>query len=370
MRGGGLMRTILLAAAACSLAACHQPAAPAAKADSQARAVRVVVVAPRLLQGTLSASGPLIAREEAAVLPEVTGFRVARVLVEEGAYVGRGQTLAQLDGALLAAQIEQQAAQAAQAQVQAERAEAEAARVKDLDGQGVLSQEQIDSRRFAARAARATAVAQAAGLKDLRVRANKLSVTAPVAGLVLERTVRPGDLSAGGATPWFRLARDGQIELAAQVSEGDLARIRPGQSATITLSDGTRAAGTVRLVSPSVDPQTRLGEARISIPPRRDVRSGGFAQASFTDVSRPVLAVPESAVRYDAEGASLMVVDPNNRVRQVQIRTGSRGGGYVELVTGPPAGARVLEKAAALVLPGDTVRPVAAAAARPPAPAK
>src|SRR5690606_30093255 len=145
-----------------------------------------------------AASGPLIPREEAAVLPELTGFRVSRVLVEEGAYVKAGETLVELDPALLTAQVEQQAALAAQARVQAEQARAEAARVHGLDGQGVLSQEQLEQRRFAARSSQATAEAQAAALKDLRTRQSKLAVTAPVSGLVLERTVRPGDLAAAG----------------------------------------------------------------------------------------------------------------------------------------------------------------------------
>lgn len=365
------MRSMFLAAGLLALAGCHSPEAPAPKAETQARAVNVVAVEPRVLAGTLSASGPLIPREEAAVTPEVTGYRVLRVLVEEGAYVRRGQTLAQLDPALIEAQIAQQAAQAQQAQVQAERAQAEAARVQGLDTQGVLSKEDVQGRQFAARAARATAAAQQAALRDLRTRAAKLSVTAPVAGLVLERTVRPGDLAAGGATPWFRIARDGQIELEAQLAEADLARIRAGQPVAVELTGGAQVQGTIRLVEPAINPETQLGAVRISLPPHPQVRAGGFARANFSGGVTPVLAVPESAIRYDADGASVMVVGPDNRVRQVPVKTGARGAGYVELVSGPAAGARVLQRAASLVLPGDVVKPVQAPAqaAAPAAPA-
>jgi HlyD family secretion protein len=357
------MRSMFLAASLLALAACHSPEAPAPKAESQARTVTVVTVEPRLLSGALSASGPLIPREEAAVAPEVTGFRVSNVLVEEGAYVRRGQTLAQLDPALLEAQIAQQAAQAQQAEVQAERAQAEAARVQGLDTEGVLSKEDVQGRQFAARAARATAAAQQAALRDLRTRRAKLSVTAPVAGLVIERTVRPGDMAAGGATPWFRIARDGQVELEAQLSEADLARVRVGQPVNVQLTGGATVQGTVRLVEPAINAETQLGAVRISLPSHPQVRPGGFARASFQGAGEPVLAVPESAVRYDADGASVMVVGPDNRVRQTTVRTGARGAGYVELVSGPPAGARVLQRAASLILPGDVVRPVAAPAA-------
>jgi HlyD family secretion protein len=335
---------------------------PKADPAQQSRAVRVVRVEQRPITGALSASGDLLPREEAAVLPEVTGYRVARVLVDVGSYVRRGQTLVELDGALIRSQVAQQAALAAQAAVQAEQAEAEAARVAGLDHKGVLSQEQIEQRRFQARAARATANAQAAALSDVRTRAGKLAVTAPVSGLILERNVRPGDLSATGATPWFRIARDGSVELQAQLSEDDLARVRPGEAASVELPSGVKVQGTVRLISPQIDPQTKLGFVRITLPSRRDIRAGGFGRAVFAGASSVALAVPETAIRYDASGSSVMTVGADNRVKRVAVRTGARASGWVELQSGPPAGARIVAAAAGFLLDGDTIRPVEGAA--------
>lgn len=363
-------RLLLIPVLALSLAACHKPAPPKDDAAARARAVRVVKVENRALAGAIAASGDLMAREEAAVSPEVNGYRVARVLVDVGDYVRAGQTLVQLDPALVTAQVAQAEAQAAQAEAQALQAESEAKRVVGLDDQGVLAQEQIDQRRFQARAARATANAQAAALRDARTRAGKLAVTAPVSGLILERTVRPGDQSSAGATPWFRLARDGQVELAAQLSEDDLARIRPGQRATVTLQSGATVTGVVRLVSPQIDPQTKLGVARVTLPVRSDIRAGGYARAVFSDAAGTGVSVPETAIRYDADGASVMVVQADNKVRRAPVQTGQRAGGYVQLLKGPPAGSTIVQSAAAFLLDGDLVRPVAAGAAvAPPRPA-
>ena len=353
----------LLGAAALLLGACHNPA-PAGPAQ-QARAVTIVTVEPRPIVGALAASGDLTPRQEAAVLPEVSGYRVAAVLVDVGQSVTRGQTLVRLDPALIESQLAQQQALAAQAEAQAAQAEDQAARVRGLEGQGVLSEEQIDQRRFQARAARATAKAQVAALRDVRTRAAKLSVTAPVGGLILEKTVRPGDLSAVGATPWFRIAADSQSELQAKLSEDDLARIRPGQHARVTLPSGQTVTGVVRLISPQIDPQTKLGFVRVTLPVRGDIRAGGFARAVFTDATGVALAIPETAVRYDADGASVMVVQPDNRVKRAAIRTGMRGGGLVQLVEGPPAGTRVVANAASFLLDGDRVAPANAKAAAP-----
>jgi HlyD family secretion protein len=345
---------IAVLAAALALGACH-PGASTQATGHPARTVSVVVVERRPIVGALAASGDLMPRLEAAVLPEVTGFRVAEVLADAGDFVRRGQVLARLDRSLIEAQIAQQQALAAQAEAQALQAEGDAARVKGLDNAGVLSQEQIEQRRQQAIAARATARAQAAALRDVRTRAAKLSVTAPVSGLVLEKAVRPGDLATAGASPWFRLAEDGQIELQAQLSEDDLARVRPGQHAQVTIPSGDVVTGVVRLISPQIDPQTKLGFVRITLPVRSDIRAGGFARAVFTEASGLAPAVPETAIRFDADGASVMLVQPDNRVRRVRVRTGMRGGGLVQLVEGPPVGSRVVQSAASFLMDGDKI---------------
>ena len=275
-------------------------------------------------------------------------------------WVKAGQPVALLDDTLLRAQLAQQVALAQQQNVLAERAEAEANRVKGLDKEGILAQEQIDQRRFAAQSARAQAIAQQAAAQDVRTREALMTVRTPYAGLVYERNLRIGDVGAG-ATPWFRIARDGQVELAADVSADALDKIKPGDRVTIALADGASAPGVVRLVSPGVDASTRLGRVRVSLPVRTDIRAGGFARARFLGSARSALAVPETAVRYDADGASVMVVGSDGKVARVAVTTGERGGGYVELLTGPAAGSRVVERAASMLVPGDIVKPQAAA---------
>jgi HlyD family secretion protein len=341
--------------AAGGLAGCEKKAAESAR--EQARAVTVVAVEPREIQGGLVASGSLIPREDTAIFPQLNGYRVAEVLADEGTTVRAGQPLARMDDTLLRAQLEQQIALSNQQAVAAERADAEAARVKGLDTRGILAQEQIDSRRFAAASAHAQAAAQVAAVNDVKTREALMTVRAPYNGLVIERTVRPGDLSAG-STPWFRIAKDSQIELAADVSEDALDKMRAGAPVEVTLADGAKVEGRVRLISPRVDSGTKLGRVKISLPIRRDIRAGGFASASFLGFTRSTLAVPETAVRYDANGAAVMVVGDDDKVTRVAVSTGQRGGGYVELITGPPAGARVVERAGAMLVPGDVIRPV------------
>ncbi len=340
---------------ACSQVGCEKKAPELPRA--QARTVSVVSVGPRQIEGGLVASGVLVPREQISIYPQVTGYRVAKVLVDVGDHVSAGQPLVQLDDTLLRSQLAQQTALAQQQAVLADEAEAQAARVKGLDTEGLLSQEQIDTRRFGARSARAQANAQAAAAQDLRTRESLMVVRAPRAGLVIERNVNLGDLSGAGATPFYRLAENSQIELAADASVDALSKLHPGAQARVTLADGSQVLGVVRLISPAVDPNTKLGKVRVTLPVRPDVRSGDFAQATFLGETRSALAVPETAVRYDANGASVMLVGPDDRLQRVPVTTGERGDGYVELRVGPAAGSQVVAKAAAMFVPGDIVRP-------------
>jgi hypothetical protein len=87
----------------------------------------------------------------------------------------------------------------------------------------------------------------------------------------------------------------------------------------------------VRLISPQIDPQTKLGEVRILLPVRSDIRAGGFARAVFTDASAMALGRAETADplrrrrrQRDDRGADkrvkrVLVADRPARRRLVQL---------------------------------------------------
>ena len=317
--------------------------------------VSVALVGERVIEGGLSASGRLIPREEVAIAPELSGYRIARVLVEEDARVGAGQVLAVLDDTLLRSQIDQARAQLSQQQVAYERARMEAGRVAGLDNQGVLSQEAIDQRRIAARSAQAAVGVAKAQLDDLLTRQRRLIVRSPVAGRVLQRSARPGEPSASG-TILFTIARDDLVELEAEVPEAAMGTLSIGDPVTVTLASGTKMAGKVRLLGARVDNQTGLSRARIALPVKDELRPGGFAKADFVKASGAILSAPERAVHYDADGAYMLLLDKQDRVHRASVRTGRRAGGMVEILSGAKPGVRAVLGGGAFLLEGDRVR--------------
>jgi HlyD family secretion protein len=154
------------------------------------------------------------------------------------------------------------------------------------------------------------------------------------------------------------MIRDGALELRAEIAEIDLIRLAPGLGATMR-GVGTTGPlrGTVRLVEPTIDIQTRLGRARIHIDDTTLVRSGMFLEAEILVAERAALAVPVTAVGSSSTGATVMkVVD--GTVTRVPVRTGIRDGGWIEILEGLAEGDTVVARAGSFVRDGDRINPV------------
>lgn len=358
-RAGNWMALSAAAVALVVLSGCSRSSTDKTTQAAPAEAVRAVSMARvelRAMGVTQQASGLLVAREEVAVGPELSGYRVAALLADEGDSVRAGQPLARLDDGLLQARIRQAEASLIQARAQARQAQAESARVDGLDGQGVLSDEQIQQRRTAAASANANADVAAANLAGLKEEAERMTLRAPVAGVVLQRNVRRGDVASPGGEAMFRLARDGMVELAAEVPEDQVDRVHPGDKVEVTLSSGITLPGTVRLLSRRVDEKTKLAQVRIGLPVRTDLRPGGFARADFQHAAEPVAAVPEKAIHFEAGGPQLATIDGDDRIRKLPVTLGARSQGWVVLRDGPPVGTRLALGGGAFVLDGDRVQ--------------
>lgn len=332
-------------------------AASATAANTNVQSMRVTHVELRDLSDQVLATGRLVVREEAAVGSELPGYRVAAVYVDEGDWVKQGQAMAKLDDALLQAQIAQAEATLATQKANVEFKKSQLQRAESLQLEGAFSKELLEQRRMEAASAEASLAASQAGVNEMKVRQSRMTLRAPVSGAVLQRALRPGDISGGSATPYFRIARDGLIELDAELPDTSLAHLKVGESAIVTLSTGETYTGKVRFISPRVDQNTNLGRARIELPYSADLRPGSFAEARFNAQSMGVLSVPASAIRYEAGGPSVMLVDETNTVHQTPVKLGQRTGDYVELVEGPPAGSRVLAIGSAFTLDGDVIKP-------------
>jgi RND family efflux transporter MFP subunit len=339
----------------------------AAKADENRGRQTVTAATVRLvnLPRTLNASGSVSAWEEVPIGAETGGLVATAVYVDEGAYVRQGQPLVQLNDTVLRAQVRQQEAQVATARANLARDDAALARAQELKERGYLSQAGLDTALANQRSSAAALQAAEAALSEFRTRLAQTVIRAPVAGRIVSRSVTRGQIVQPGVE-LFRMVRDGRLELDARVPEADLPLVRAGQTATVTLDQGGAVTGTVRIVTPEVDPQSRLGIARISIP-AGSARQGMFARAQIDVGAQPALVVPSGAIVYREGKPGVYVIGAGGAVTFRPVTTGGRQGDDLA-VTGVRAGERVVVSGSGFLGDGDRVTVAAstqAPAARP-----
>lgn len=386
------MRPILLlvlgAAALATGAAAESAAVP--DAASIAPAVTVVPAASRLIVEQAIVTGTLVPRDEILVAPEIEGYRITELLVEEGAQVARGQVLARLSREMIETQEASNLASIAKAEaaivqarsqiVQAEAVQTEAAlaleRARTLVRTGnataaVLEQrvstaQGADGRLASARgglqlaeADLATARAQAT---EIALKRARTEIRAPEAGIVSRRTARIGATATATGEAMFRMIARGEIELEGEVPETWMPRIKLGDPARLDLEDGRSLGGRVRRIDPEIDRMTRLGKVRIALDPDPALRIGAFARGKVEVARRTGVAVPLSAVLYAADGSASVLVVPQDRVEARKVAFGLSADGFMEVRSGVAAGEAVVARASSFLRHGDLVRPVRPAA--------
>ena len=359
----GVLLTAFLALSACGGGDKEKEKAEAARSTGQSvtAATATVIDQPRVI----NASGTVSAWEEVPVGAETGGLVAVGVYVDEGTYVRQGQLLVKLNDDLLQAQLRQQQASVAAAEANAAREDAALARAQELRERGFLSQASLDTATANQRSARAQLASAQAALSETRTRLDQTNIRAPVAGLISSRSVTRGQIVQPGVE-LFRMVRDGRLELDAQVPEAELRAVRPGMGATITSDQAAGATGRVRIVTPGVDAQTRLGVARIALNPGSGLRPGMFARAAIDVGAQPALVVPSDAVVFREGKPGVYVIGARNAVRFTPVTTGARSGDRIQVVTGLQAGQRVVVRGAGFLGEGDvvTVAPAAGAPAR------
>jgi HlyD family secretion protein len=359
---------LLLGIAALAWKEHQQSATVAAKAAAdgkQSPTVTVITPGRQLVQNIVSATGTLAARREMPIGAAGEGGLVARVLVQPGDWVSAGQVLAVIDRQVQVQQSSQLAAQINVAQADARLAESELVRAQSLVARGFISKADIDRKTATRDAARARVRVAQAQLSENSARVGRLDVRAPDGGLVLTRSVEPGQVVGPGSGVLFRLAAGGEMELKALLAEADLAHMAVGQNATITpVGTATSFTGQIWQLSPVIDPQTRQGTARIAVPYDKALRPGGFAATNITSGTVQAPLLPESAVQSDAKGNYVFVIGKGDKVVRRDVRVGTVTDQGVSITAGLAGNELVVLSAGAFLNPGETVVPKRAAAAR------
>jgi RND family efflux transporter MFP subunit len=365
----GLVVAILGAAGAWTIATQAQNARGAEKKSAAparpALSVTVTMPQPEEWPQLLAANGNIAPWQEAVIGAEIGGHRLTEVLVNVGDQVKKGQVLARILSDTIAAEVAQSKAALAEAEATLAEARANADRARQIQHTGAFSDQQIAQFLTAEQTARARVTAARARVHAEDLRLAQTRVVAPDDGVISARTATVGSTPQPGQE-LFRLIRGGRLEWRAEVIASELPRIKPGMSVSIMPPGASdpRLSGTVRMVAPTVDAQTRNAIVYVDLPAGSGARAGMFARGEFELGKVTALTLPMSAVVMREGFSYVYRIEQDNRVSQVKVSTGRRVGERIEITGGLDPNARVAASGGGFLADGDTVRVVGSPAAK------
>ncbi|MEI4515196.1 MULTISPECIES: efflux RND transporter periplasmic adaptor subunit [unclassified Stenotrophomonas] len=329
----------------------------AARRQAEVVPVTTQVVQTSAWSDTLQALGTAKARESVTITAKVSEI-IDTVHFDSGQQVSAGTPLVTLRG---------QAQEAALLQAQATFAEADQLykRQRELAAQQLVASATLDTQRAIRDAAEARVREMQSDIGDRRVRA-------PFAGVLGIRQVSEGSL----VTPTTVIATLDDIErmhVDFQVPEAELASLAKGDkvSATSVAYPGRTFEGDVATIDTRVDPGTRAVTVRADfINADHALRPGMLLDVRMFRPERQALVIPEIAVVQVGRDSFVFRVKPDHVVERVDVVSGARRSGVVEIREGLKAGDRIVVDGTGKLRPGLKVNDTAAPAAAPaPAPA-
>ncbi|MCP2517925.1 efflux RND transporter periplasmic adaptor subunit [Achromobacter mucicolens] len=332
-----MKKAVLLAAVAAGLAAgaalgvfvprwlapAATPAPASAKPQSAPAApARVAVAAVQEVPFArgLSAVGSLRSDESVVLRPEVAG-RIQAIDFKEGQPVKQGQLLIRLDDSVPRAEL-------AQARANLTLAQSHYRRAVELQGKGFVSQQARDE-------SASTLKVQEAAVALAQARLDKMTITAPFAGIVGLRSVSVGDYVNQGQDLAPLEAID-PLKVDFRVPEMYLSKVRVGQQLTLRLDalPGQERRGLVYAVSPLVDAGGRSILLRATVANQDGVlRPGMFARVQLLFNEDKALVAPEAALSPSGETQYVYRVE-NGVAHRREVTIGERREGRVEILTG------------------------------------
>jgi len=304
--------------------------------------------------------GSVVSDQRVEVASRLSAY-IREIRVQEGERVQRGQVLARLDAADVEGGIRQTRAAHGAAEAAFRDAQTDLARFERLFERGSVSDNEMRKVRLKFDAAREALNQASAGFDTALAQRAYAEITSPVAGMVVARHKRAGDLAVPGM-PLLTVESGRGLLFETFVAQGQLAAISEGKSAAVSIDSlPAPLKGTVTRVVPSGDPVTRSYQVKIALPETPGLMPGMFGRAVFTVGESLSPVVPRHALAERGGLTGVFVVDGEGRARFRWLRTGREWPDRVEVSAGLTANERFVAAVDPALRDGDRITPVEAA---------
>ena len=169
-------------------------------------------------------------------------------------------------------------------------------------------------------------------------------IRAPRGGLVIERTINPGELN-DGTKQLFTVATLSEVWLFADIFEKDIAAVKKGQEAVVTIDSLPNDTFPAKIiwVGDSISPTTRTLSVRANVAnPNYLLKPGMFARMKVSVGQISVLQIPKSAVLQEGDKELVFVETGNGTYEEKEVQTGAEDANNIEILGGLTLGERVV----------------------------
>lgn len=335
-----LVLGVLAVAVAAGLRIQDHLASPA-PAPQRPLAVETAALTPGPFQQTRTYVGSVEARRRAVISTRISGV-LEELYYREGEPVPAGVPIARLDSAELRREVNRLEASLRRTRTDLAFWREQRGRDQRLFTQGHLPQRTRDESVRQAESLEAALTEQQEALEAARIRLGYAELSAPFAGRVQRVEAEPGELLMPGQQV-MELVGTGELKAIFPVPQADLAGLRPGTRARVTLPEGENFDGAVARVQPALDPLTRNAAFEIDIPAGMPWRPGAQVHAAVIHMHRQnALSIPTHALRRrQGEAGVFLLNDSGSSVRWAPVRPGASGQGRT-LVEGLQPGDQVV----------------------------
>lgn len=346
-------KNVLLTLSCCfALVACGRDPAPQANAPASEHALPTLTVAEEPLPEYYQTSGSVVSDERVEVSSRITAY-IRSLDVREGQQVRRGQRLATLESRDLAATIQQSEAQRERAESERRDADKSLSDATALLEIGAISAVALRKAQLERDVAEQNVASAMAAVLSAQAQLQYTDIISPLAGTVVARNARTGDLITPGA-PIVTVESDTALLFETYVAESQVHHVAVGDTVDVDI-DATGKSYRGRIIRRvfSGDPVTRRYQVKIQIDSATEVAPGMFGRSTFRLGMKPGLTVPDAALTERGGLTGVFVVGDEARLQFRWVRTGRRLGGRTEVTAGLRPGEVVLAQVTALVRDGD-----------------
>jgi RND family efflux transporter MFP subunit len=355
----------------------------------------VVFVERRPLSNSLTLSGEFRPFQEVDVHAKIAGY-IRKIYVDVGDHITAGQTLAVLEVPELSAQVQGADAAVRRAKDAIRRAQSDLNRAESLHAAthldymrlkqasaarpGLIAEQELDDAMAKDKEGEAQVSADEAAFSesqnqmDVAIAEQKqvgamndyTKIVAPFNGVVTKRYVDTGALVQAGtnsntqALPVVSVAETDLFRLTLPVPESAVPSIRLGTSVKVHVAAlKSDFVGKVARFADDLNQETRTMHTEVDVPNKNStIVSGMYAEVTLElEKKEQALVLPVQAVDRNGAQPSVLVVDPQGRVQERQVRLGLEGANHVEIVSGLLPNERVIVGPRGQFRVGDAVAP-------------